>query len=210
MDSSGMEYGTDMSTVYDAELKEKIKELKAADPAFSESVFKDKVQTIFLKVQQAWTQKKWELARPYESDAIFNRHQSQMDEYTTKRIRNVLEDIIIANVEIVKVELDKYYDSITTRIRAQMIDYEIDETTNQIISGDKNTARTFSEYWTFIRKSGLKSKGPETISMDKCPNCGAPVNVNQAGKCEYCDTIVTKGDFDWVLNNIMQDEEYTG
>ena len=210
MDSSGQEYGTAMETVYDENLQAEMANLKEADPGFSESVFKDKAQTIFLKIQQAWTQKKWELARPYETDTIFNRHQSQMDEYITGHKRNVLEDIIIGGIDIVKVQRDQYYDNIIVRIKAQMLDYDIDETTKQVISGDNKTPRSFSEYWTFTRKAGVKSKGPEGVASDKCPNCGAPLNINQSGQCEYCGSIVTKGDFDWVLSSIVQDEEYQG
>ena len=41
-----------------------------------------------------------------------------------------------------------------------------------------------------------------------CINCGAPIPFD--GKCEYCGTIVTGGDFDWVLSRIEQDESYIG
>ena len=45
--------------------------------------------------------------------------------------------------------------------------------------------------------------------MTSCPSCGAPLDkINQAGQCEYCETVVTLGDFDWVLTNIEQDEVY--
>jgi predicted amidophosphoribosyltransferase len=47
--------------------------------------------------------------------------------------------------------------------------------------------------------------------MDKaCPNCGAPLNVNMAGRCEHCDAKITSGEFDWVLSRIEQDEAYEG
>ena len=44
----------------------------------------------------------------------------------------------------------------------------------------------------------------------QCPSCGAPIKLNQAGKCEYCGTVVTGGNFDWVLSRIEQDESYFG
>ena len=43
-----------------------------------------------------------------------------------------------------------------------------------------------------------------------CPNCAAELNITMAGECEYCGSKLTSGDFDWVLSEIQQDEEYTG
>ena len=72
---------------------------------------------------------------------------------------------------------------------------------------NKGTPRRFSEYWTFIRRRGAKESG----HGDKnCPNCGAPLKINMAGVCEYCQGKVTSGEFDWVLSKIEQDDSYTG
>ena len=43
-----------------------------------------------------------------------------------------------------------------------------------------------------------------------CPNCGAPLKVNNAGVCEFCGGKITSGEFDWVLSRIEQDESYAG
>ena len=43
-----------------------------------------------------------------------------------------------------------------------------------------------------------------------CPNCAAELNISMAGECEYCGSKLTSGQFDWVLSEIQQDEEYTG
>ena len=43
-----------------------------------------------------------------------------------------------------------------------------------------------------------------------CPNCGAPLQIDQVGNCTYCRVKVTAGEFDWVLSRIEQDEAYSG
>jgi len=51
----------------------------------------------------------------------------------------------------------------------------------------------------------------EARSTDKsCPSCGAGLKINMAGNCEYCGVKVTRGDFDWVLSKVEQDEAYVG
>ncbi|HHZ05450.1 MAG TPA: hypothetical protein GX401_01475 [Clostridiales bacterium] len=36
----------------------------------------------------------------------------------------------------------------------------------------------------------------------ECPHCGAPLQITSSGKCEYCGSIVTTGEFDWVLSDL--------
>ena len=43
-----------------------------------------------------------------------------------------------------------------------------------------------------------------------CPNCGASLETNMAGECDHCGAKITRGDFDWVLSKIEQDDSYTG
>lgn len=47
-------------------------------------------------------------------------------------------------------------------------------------------------------------------SSGSCPNCGAPLDrINMAGNCEACGTHLTRGEFDWVLSKIEQDDSYS-
>ena len=56
--------------------------------------------------------------------------------------------------------------------------------------------------WTMIRKKGMTSqKAGEKTTMN-CPNCGAALDVNHSAECEYCGSIITNGDYDWVLSSI--------
>jgi hypothetical protein len=127
-------------------------------------------------------------------------------EYRRQRLRNVLEDVRIESLEVVKVTTDAFYDALTFRIFASMCDYTADEQ-GKLVCGSKTTPRRFSEYWTFIRRRGVKQKDKDD---EHCPNCGAPLKVNMAGVCEYCQGKITSGEFDWVLSRIEQDETYEG
>ena len=56
---------------------------------------------------------------------------------------------------------------------------------------------------TFIRTAGVKtSVGTSNKSTTNCPNCGAPTQITSAGQCEYCDSVITTGEHDWVLSDI--------
>ncbi len=77
----------------------------------------------------------------------------------------------------------------------------------KVTSGDRFKARSFTEYWTFIRSRDFSEKA---YNSHECQNCGAEIKLNQAGKYEYCGTVVTSGNFDWALSRTRQDESYMG
>ncbi|MBQ1291811.1 MAG: zinc-ribbon domain-containing protein [Lachnospiraceae bacterium] len=35
-----------------------------------------------------------------------------------------------------------------------------------------------------------------------CPNCGAPLSINETAKCPYCGTVVTVPNTDFVISSI--------
>ena len=54
-----------------------------------------------------------------------------------------------------------------------------------------------------MRRNGVKTKEAEDgVSCAYCPNCGAPMKVTSAGQCEYCGSVITTGEFGWVLSNL--------
>ena len=36
----------------------------------------------------------------------------------------------------------------------------------------------------------------------KCPSCGASIDVNRSGHCEYCGTTFDNENYDWILTSI--------
>ena len=54
-----------------------------------------------------------------------------------------------------------------------------------------------------MRKAGVKTKeGTADTNTTNCPNCGAPTKITSSGKCEYCGSIITTGEHDWVLSGL--------
>lgn len=73
----------------------------------------------------------------------------------------------------------------------------------EVLEGNKTTDRINRYKLTFVRKTGVLTKeGEKGHSTTNCPNCGAPTQITSAGKCEYCGSIITTGEHDWVLSNL--------
>lgn len=181
--------------------------LQARDPNFNQQVFLDRAQQTFFVLQNAWMARNLEPARVYLSDGIYNRWKLQIDQMVAMHKRNVLEDLAINGCTIARVAGDPNFDSITVRIDAWAADYEVDDQ-NKLVSGDKKAA-PFTEYWTFSRSRAAQTRVGETAQITQCPNCGAPVQLNESGVCAYCKAVVTTGQFGWVLDNITQADKWS-
>ena len=201
------EVGTDLPSVVQPNFREIRIEFEKNNPTFSWGEFQARARLIFDELQAAWSTLNWERARPHETDNLFQMHQYWIDAYKRQHLRNALDQCTITALQPVKIKEDQFYNSITLRIGAQGYDYTVDERGN-VVSGSKSNLRSWSEYWTFIRSRNAK---PAPAKADlNCPNCGAPLKVNNAGVCEFCGGKITSGEFDWVLSRIEQDESYAG
>lgn len=184
--------------------------LQAKDPNFNQQMFLDRAQAAFFILQKAWMDRNLEPARVYMSDGIYRRWKTQVDAMIAAHKRNIMDDLVIGGAQVVKVQTDPNFDSITVRIDASAADYEVDDTTsNKVIYGSRRS-QPFTEYWTFIRSGAARTKAGEGAEVTQCPNCGAPLSINESGVCSYCKATVTSGQFGWVLDNITQASEWQG
>jgi hypothetical protein len=191
-------------------LTEDLAALQAKDPNFNQQMFLDRAQAAFFALQKAWMDRNLEPARVYMSDGIYHRWKTQIEAMIAAHKKNMLDNLVIGGVQIVKVQTDPNFDTVTVRIDASAADYEVDDTTaNKVIYGSRQN-QNFTEYWTFIRSGSARTKAGEGAEVTQCPNCGAPLSINESGVCSYCKATVTSGQFGWVLDNITQASEWQG
>lgn len=206
--AGGVEVGTGDPTVFAPDLAAQKRSLAMRDPSFNWVAYTRRVKHMFLELQKAWTERDGKRIRPFVTDLLFDTVRFWLARYEEEGIREMIEDVKIQRIEVAKIEHDAWFDAITVRIFASMKEYRLDRAGQQV-SGSKTNARTFSEYWTLVRRSDKDHGKPGEPA--NCPNCGAPLDkVNMAGVCEYCNGKIVTGDFDWVLGVITQDEDYGG
>lgn len=188
--------------------KEKMAELKAADPRFSETEFLNRVKRAFLKIQKAWCAQDLDTVCPFISDSIHERFTLQLNEQKADNVRDRMENIRIQKILIAQVDSDECYDSLTVRVRASAVDYRVSLTSGDRLSGAEKS-ETFVEYWSFLRRRGVQTaKGKKGLMEGHCPNCGAAIVMNQFARCKYCKAILKSGAHDWVLAEITQASEW--
>jgi len=201
------EAGNDEPTLVDPDASGLLRELLLGDPSLTWEAITARIGLIFEEFQLAWSARDLSRMRPFLSDRLFEAQRFWIDAYARQRLRNVTENARILEVELARVVRDRFFDALTVRMWATGLDYTIADDTKKVVSGSRSRERRYSEYWTIVR-SATRKGGARAERV--CPNCGAPLAINMAGVCTYCQVKVTAGDFDWVLSRIEQDEVYAG
>ena len=65
----------------------------------------------------------------------------------------------------------------------------------------------FTEYWSFLRRRST-IPGKPGLMEGHCPNCGAPIEMNESANCTNCHALLRSGQYDWVLSEITQQSEW--
>lgn len=178
-------------------------EIRQTDPEFSEEKFLSWTKDVFVKLQAAWTARDWKIIRPFESNELFEQHNAQLQEYINNNRINMIERVAVESADLMSHKVDGDKEIIEVYLKAVMKDYIIDATTKEVVEGNKNTDWHMRYKLTFIRKNGVKTHaGTSNKSTTNCPNCGAPTEITSAGQCEYCGSVITTGEHDWVLSGL--------
>lgn len=179
--------------------------VKAIDPMFNKEEFLSFARSVFVKLQEAWTARDWSVIRPFESNELFEQHQKQLQGYIDNNQINVMERICVKDIKLSHFAQVGDKDVLKVILSSKMVDYIIDATTQKVLKGDKVTDRHSTYQLTFIRKTGVKTKaGTNEVNTTNCPNCGAPTQITSSGKCEYCGSVITTGEYNWVLSDLTK------
>jgi len=208
------EQGTQFATIKQSDLIDQMTSFQQRHSLTDWNVFWQEfvdniVKAYFLAVYDHWSKRDWPAVRHLLSDRLYEANLFWQNLYTENNWFNRLDNIKIEQVELVKIEHDKFYEAVTVRIFASCNDYTEDAGGN-IIGGSKRALRRYSEYWTFVRRTGTE-RHSAPYSVNQCPQCGAPAdNMGQTAECGYCGSKISTGEFSWVLFLIMQDDVYQG
>ncbi len=191
---------TDVAPVDDPE--QGLAAIKAKDPLFDREVFLSQVQRTFFLVEEAWTERNSDMSRQVMADGLWQQHRFQIESYRSGGKRNVLDGLTADSLTILAVHTDANYDTITVRILAMSSDYDVDEK-GKVVRGSRDPQQ-WAEDWTFQRAAGATTPKAGGTMTDKCPNCGAPLQLDFSGVCHYCKALVSTGTYDWVLARIAK------
>lgn len=166
-----------------------------------------KINLAFHIIQESWSLKKIDLMRRFITDGVYQRYNAQFTMMNLLDQVNIISKIEIKNISVKDPYSDGNYDVIEARISAFAADQFVSETYPELNSpgGEEN----FIEIWSFIRRKDYK-KGFDIYHSELCPTCSAPLQskLQASAQCPYCSTYLNNGEYDWVLSEITQLNDY--
>ena len=167
------------------------------DPNFSESDLREKLSNVYVQMQNGCTARNIESLRPYFTDALYQQFDRQIKSLIASRRINRVDRIAVLDVTLRGFFQEGGDDHLVALLKTRITDYIVDEDTGKLVSGS-DTAEKFMTYeWDLSRPTGTVTEAAGAVTERHCPNCGAPLSVNESAKCPYCDTVLTFKDHDW-------------
>ena len=178
--------------------------IKTHDKNFSAFDFITFAKTVYIDIQTAWCKRDLTPVRPVMHENLYNTTAKQVQSKIDQGVVYHYESIAINTAYLTSYAKDAQFEYLTCYLNARMIDYQVDEHTGNVIRGDKTTRWDMRYKMKFVRSVGTLTR-TETDRHDghNCPNCGAPMEISSSGVCRYCDSVVTTGQYSWVLTEFV-------
>lgn len=165
------------------------------DEKFNETEFLSKVSNTYIMILTAIMTDNIKRVEHKISPNVKEQLLKITEELNSKNLRQMYDELNVKNIVIIdKYEKEDHYE-ITVLLTSRYMDYQVDKTTGEYVSGI-NTERVEKEhYLTFSKIKGAKEIG----IIKECPTCGASIDSNNTGICPYCRSVYNLKDYDWIL-----------
>ena len=170
-----------------------IAKLKQLFPDFDEKAFLQNGYDMFLKVEDAWMNFDLEKVHNIITDEMFNMYESQLSSMEIKGEQNIMNGFDLKDCAISSCREQNDTVEVTAKYIIEFYDYIIDKESGNVLRGNKSRKLRMYYDFTFVASKSQKK-------IDKCPNCGAPVEVNSVGVCPYCNSKIIGENTEWVMS----------
>lgn len=132
------------------------------------------------------------------SNEVMNRYSKIIENNVSNNETQMYDEMNVKSIDIISYEeLEDCY-LVKVKLISRYMDYIIDSTTKKYKRGI-NTYRIEKENLLTFKKMKSAQERPSVI---KCSHCGANMDINYSGKCEYCGSIADVTAYDYVLIDI--------
>lgn len=186
--------------------------IRARDPGFDEAAFLAGAEHAFDLVQRSWLESDPSLSRAVMADGLW---QAQVAGLAGRHAsRPPARRLAVGQAAIVAASTDVSFDTLTVRLHGSVVGgllgaQGLAGAAVAALAGAPPPPRDWTEDWVFVRRAGAVTRPGAGLVAQRCPNCGAPVQLDRNGVCAYCHVPVMSGDYDWVLSRIDEVERPT-
>jgi predicted lipid-binding transport protein (Tim44 family) len=135
---------------------EGLDQIRQTDRGFDSDYFVEIASDVFFKVQAGWMRRDLGSYRHLLGDQLGREYEAHFAEMREKGQINKLESIAVRGVKIVEAGSDGVEDFITVQFTANLLDYTVDDKTDELIEGSMTEPVKFDEKWTWARAVGTQ------------------------------------------------------
>ena len=168
-------------------------EIKKYIPDFNEEQFLNEGYIMYREIQEAWMNFKLEDIRDKITDELYSMYEAQLATLEVKGEQNIMKDFVLVRSFLKDVVCQNNTITITTGYVIEFYDYIADKETGEVHRGSDSRKMRVTYEMKFRKSLNQENK------IEKCPNCGAEVDINSAGICSYCHTKLVTENTNWVL-----------
>ncbi|MBR4261444.1 MAG: TIM44-like domain-containing protein [Clostridia bacterium] len=179
-------------------MSEVLENLIKEDNTFSEAKFKAKVDNVYIKLYTGVMKQDLENIRHFLSDEVYEKYNNKIKKLQEANVIQVYDELNVSDTNIINIEEFEDRFEITVRLLTKYLDYRIAKDTKKFISGNRDVRE---EKYVTLRFSKIKN-AKALGNARKCTGCGANIDLNKNGVCEYCGSVYILRDYDWVLEEI--------
>ena len=175
-----------------------LEHLVLEDKDFSEAKFKAKVDNVFIQLYTAVMKQDLQKVKHFLSEEVFEKYNNKINELQRNNQIQVYDELNVSNTNITNIEEKEDRFEINVTLLTKYLDYKITKDTKKYISGDRDV-----RVEKFVKLKFSKIKNAKALgNARRCTGCGANIDLNKNGVCEYCGSIYVLRDYDWVLDEV--------
>ena len=176
-----------------------IEEYKNYDKNFDNTAFITKVNNIVIKFFNSITLNELKRVDHFVSDSVYAVGERIAKDAESNGNVHMFDEFNIGSSNIYRIEQDSEFFYMYVNMTLKYMDYVMNKESGVVVKGN-NQSRD-SHIMTMIFKKSKKATEQNLVRT--CPTCGASLNTNNTGVCEYCHTVYDQEDHDWVLDAIQ-------
>lgn len=173
-------------------------EFEGYDKTFTESMFLTKINNIFVKLHTCIMRDKLDEVSHFINDDVMQYALSIINNAKGMNGRQMYDELNVKDSRIVSIEVKENVYEIKVYLQSRYMDYIMSLSNGNLLTGNNSSRVQVNYELTFTKKIDSKIQG----TLRKCPNCGAALDLNNSGKCEYCGGIYKQEDYDWILSKV--------
>jgi predicted lipid-binding transport protein (Tim44 family) len=131
-----------------------VRDIWQVDEGFDPDGFKEVAQDLFFKIQAGWTRRDPAVLRDLVGDQLLTEYEEHFADMRRSGHVNRLENIAVRQVDLVAAGVEGHEVYVTVRFTANLLDYTVDETSGEVVEGDRENPVKFQEEWSFARPIG--------------------------------------------------------